>query len=371
MSIDRRTLLQTSMQAALFGLMPLSLKANASQPERLLSSVTDNEHNHWWLLSDIEGNEIARHALPARGHGAALHPAGIAAVLIGRRPATYMSVVTLNSANGPEFHDIEADAGRHFFGHAVYSADGCWLYTTENDYQNQRGIIAVRDTQAGYAVVKEWNSGGIGPHELRLMPDGKTLVVANGGILTHPEQPRAKLNIDSMQPNLAYLDTTTGEILERQELEEHQLSIRHIDVAASGRVWIGTQYEGESLDPLTLVYYHDLNQGPIKAAKASQDLWRSLRHYTGSVVVHPGSHIVGISPPRGDQVTFWDSQRGDYLHSVSLNDVCGLSLGRRGHEFIATTGKGIIATISAASLQLVGQQSTPDLNWDNHLQSLA
>ena len=379
MSINRRTLLLAGLQTSMLGLLPLSLKARADrqtdaitgQPERLLSSVTDSQQRNWWLLSDIQGNEIARHTLPGRGHGAARHPDGNAAVIIGRRPATYMSVVTFDAAGNPDFQDIESDPGRHFFGHATYSSDGRWLYTTENDYQNQRGIIAVRDTQANYAVVSEWESGGIGPHELRLLPDGKTLVVANGGILTHPDQPRAKLNLDSMRPNLAYLDSQTGKLLERWELDDHQLSIRHIDVTTTGRVWIGTQYEGESLDPLTLVYYHDQGQGPIKPAQAPQQIWRSLKHYTGSVVFHPGSHIVGISSPRGDQVTFWDSQSGEHLHSLSLNDVCGLTLGRRGHEFIATTGKGVIAAISAASLQIVGRQSTPDLNWDNHLQSLA
>ena len=49
-------------------------------------------------------------------------------------------------------------------------------------------MIGVRDAQDGYRQIGELPSDGIGPHEATLMPDGKTLVVANGGIRTHPGQ---------------------------------------------------------------------------------------------------------------------------------------------------------------------------------------
>ncbi|MCK0317313.1 DUF1513 domain-containing protein, partial [Salmonella sp. 15E65] len=90
----------------------------------------------------------------------------------------------------------------------------------------------------------EFDSGGIGPHEVVLMPDGKTLCVANGGILTHPDYGKLELNLDTMRPSLAYIDAASGELLEKVELEPalHRLSIRHLALAADGCVWFGCQY---------------------------------------------------------------------------------------------------------------------------------
>ncbi|OZG74689.1 hypothetical protein BTA51_06825 [Hahella sp. CCB-MM4] len=372
MQVTRRQLLQAGLLATAGLVIPaLGRTADNSKENLLLSSVTDKDDKNWWVLSDSQGNILAQHLLPGRGHGSARHPSGKSAVIVGRRPATFMSVVEVSPQGEYKFTDLTSATGRHFFGHAVYSVDGKFIYTTENDFDNGRGVIVVRDISNDYKVIAEWESGGIGPHELRMMPDGHTLVIANGGILTRPDQPREKLNLDTMKPNLAYLDTRTGEMLSKHELPDHQLSIRHIDVADTGRVWIGCQYEGMALDPMPLVYHHDLNQGGLQAAEASMDTWRALKHYTGSVVADNQQGIIGISSPRGDRVTFWDNQSGKHLQDIKLRDVCGLIPSPNGKQFVATTGKGDIAIIDAQTLAVTSESRTPELHWDNHLQVLA
>jgi len=79
-------------------------------------------------------------------------------------------------------------------------------------------------------------SNGIGTHQIALMPDGKRIVAANGGILTHPSTPRKKLNLDTMKPSLTYIDCESGKHLESYFPQHHQMSIRHIDVAADDTV---------------------------------------------------------------------------------------------------------------------------------------
>ena len=81
---------------------------------------------------------------------------------------------------------ISAATGRHFYGHGCLSADKSVLFTTENDYDAVKGVIGIRDAK-DFQSVGEYSSYGIGPHDIHLMPDGKTLVVANGGIQTHPD----------------------------------------------------------------------------------------------------------------------------------------------------------------------------------------
>ena len=138
--------------------------------------------------------------LPARGHAAAAHPLRAEAVAFARRPGRFALVLDCHS--GVVLTQLDAPVGRHFYGHGAFSADGGLLFTTENEFDTARGVIGVWDTTDGYRRVGEFASGGIGPHEMRLMPDGTTLVVANGGIETHPDSGRTKLNIASMRPNL-------------------------------------------------------------------------------------------------------------------------------------------------------------------------
>jgi len=47
---------------------------------------------------------------------------------------------------------------RHFFGHGVFSADGKLLYTTDNDYQNARGMIGATD---GYKQIVDLATGDL------------------------------------------------------------------------------------------------------------------------------------------------------------------------------------------------------------------
>src|SRR3546814_20493551 len=82
---------------------------------------------------------------------------------------------------------LGAPDGRHFYGHAVFDRAERLLYTTENDYEAGRGVIGVWDADAGYARAGELDAHGIGPHDLALGPDGRSLVIANGGLLTHPD----------------------------------------------------------------------------------------------------------------------------------------------------------------------------------------
>jgi hypothetical protein len=73
------------------------------------------------------------------------------------------------------------------------------LFTTENAYDEARGVIGVREVSRGYQQVAEWDAHGIGPHQLNLSANGEHVIVTIGGIQTHPKSGREKLNLDSMQ----------------------------------------------------------------------------------------------------------------------------------------------------------------------------
>jgi hypothetical protein len=89
-----------------------------------------------------------------------------------------------------------------FNGHGTYSTDGTRLMTSEVIAETSEGRIGLWDTRS-YTRLTDWPSHGIGPHEVKRLPDG-TLAVANGGIQIDSVD-RAKLNVATMRPNLTRL----------------------------------------------------------------------------------------------------------------------------------------------------------------------
>ena len=135
--------------------------------------------------------------LPDRGHSIAFHPNRSKAVVFARRPGNF--AVEFDHQKGMATYRFDSATDRHLYGHGVFSHDGRYLYTAENDFAAGQGVIGVRDVNDQYRQIAELPSGGIGPHDVKLTSAGGHLVVANGGIRTHPDRAREKLNIDSMK----------------------------------------------------------------------------------------------------------------------------------------------------------------------------
>ncbi len=123
---------------------------------------------------------------------------------------------------------IASPEGRHFYGHGTFSRDGRVLYASENDFDNARGVIGIYDATDSFARIGEYPTYGVGPHDLSISFDGTTLIAANGGIETHPDFGRTKMNLDRMEPSLALIDAATGSLIEKHELppDFRQLSTR-------------------------------------------------------------------------------------------------------------------------------------------------
>ena len=188
--------------------------AEAARPAGRYLSARKRGGRDETALLDESGRDLRVVPMPARGHSFAIDAAGGRAVVFGRQPGFFALGFGLGAA-GPVELDLPQD--RHFFGHGAFFDDGRLLAATENDFDGGRGVLGIYDASAGgaYRRVGEFDCGGIGPHEVLLLPDGKTLCVANGGILTHPDYGKLELNLDTMRPSLAYLDAASGKLLER------------------------------------------------------------------------------------------------------------------------------------------------------------
>jgi hypothetical protein len=320
---------------------------------------------------DLGGTVAFQLSLPSRGHGAAFCRTRFETVVFARRPGTFAAVV--DAASGGLRHWIEAVPGRHFYGHGAFSADGSTLFATENDYAAGRGVLGVYDAADRYKRLGEFPSHGVGPHEVRLMPDGVTLAVANGGIRTHPDHDREKLNLESMAPNLSFVEARTGALMGQAGLAKplHKLSIRHIDVNRRGRVAVAMQYEGDRRDAVPLAGLCDAG-GEIHLLHAPAPNERRLRQYTGSIAFDTSGEVLAVSSPRGHVVTFWDAGTGAYLRQIEATDTSGVVRTGTPGTFLVTGGDGAIRLAEAwtgASTAL--RAPNRQLRWDNHLYPMA
>ena len=110
--------------------------------------------------------------LPDRGHDITFDPVSGRSVVFARQPGTF--AVVFDPAGQGEPVTIQSVAGRHFFGHGVFSPDGALLYATENDFDNAAGMVGIYDARSGFARIGEFPTHGVGPHELLLLDDGRT-----------------------------------------------------------------------------------------------------------------------------------------------------------------------------------------------------
>ena len=345
---------------------PASTKALG--PLAFVSAATTIDGRHWAVGFDDTGQERFRLPLPARGHQFAVSPDGAQLFAAPRRPGTTAFVFDLAVLRAVAI--CRAAPGRHFFGHAVFNADGSHLFATENDYRRGRGVVAVREART-FQVVSEFDSGGIGPHELAWLPDGRTLAVANGGILTRPSQPREKLNLDTMRPNLSLVEAASGRLLAQAPALDNRASIRHLATTAAGEVVVGMQYEGPAADnvPLVAVLGED---GVLEPLEVPPNRRGAMRGYTASVAADGATGHVAVTCPRANSVTFWSVRERRYIDQRRFGDAGGVAFDASAREFVATSGRGAIARFDAETLEFQGTSAArlAGVKWDNHLTAM-
>jgi hypothetical protein len=173
------------------------------------------------------------------------------------------------------------------------------------------GRIGLWETDS-YRRVGEWDSGGIGPHDIKRLPDGR-IVVANGGIQTDTAD-RTKLNLADMRPNLSLL-SATGEVLDRAELppELWQNSIRHIALLPD-KIAFATQWEGDAAEAVPQLGDWTPGTPPVLCPPDEARSF-AMKGYAGSVAATlDGARIAITSAPGGAMMLFDGEGRQTACH---------------------------------------------------------
>lgn len=357
---QRRAFLKAAGAGFVASLVPRRAEALERAELVFASSIQKKAGGYAAALVTDAGTLIASVDLPERGHDLTFSPTTGQAVVFARQPGTF--AVVFDPAGGVAPQTITSVEGRHFFGHGAFSPDGALLYATENDFENARGVIGIYDVAGGYRRIGEFDTFGTGPHEMLLMPDGETFVIANGGIETHPDYGRAELNLETMDPSIAFVDRHTGGLIGQLRLASglHRLSIRHMAFDAQGRVWFGCQFRGDGGERPQLVGYAT-REGEIRLIELPDGVLTDLRNYVGSVAASADGAIIGVSSPEGNTILALDAATGEVIEALSLRNGCGIA--GDGTGLLASSGDGELAGLAGSRAPRIGF----DMLFDNHL----
>lgn len=363
MKLTRRSMLPLLGSAALLPTNGLT----ATALEGIYLNAYGEKGDFGVAAFDAEGVIRYQRPLPQRGHSFAKSPDSRVAVAFARRPGNF--AFAFDPWNGESRCLIPAEDDRSFCGHGVFTTDSQLLFATEVIASTGEGVLGIYAVRDNWSRIGEYRTHGLDPHEVRLMPDGQTLVIANGGILMRSDLPRLKLNIADMDSSLVYMDRRDGHVISqiRPEKGLHQLSIRHTAIDRYGRVAIAMQYEGPEDDDVPLIAIHDApaGSGSLRYLPLPDEQRAALRQYCGSAAMDRSGRYLAVSSPRGNRVLVWDMVTETLLQVNEMRDVCGIAA-QAGSGFLASNGLGRLFKMQTGG-QIENLATRGKIQWDNHM----
>ena len=359
--LDRRIFLKGAGAAFLSSISTASF-AKTQRSDVLFASAYRYQNGGFGvLIFDENGKSVSNINLPDRGHDITFNKQTNWGVAFARRPGNFAMAFDIKNESKP--YMFISPESRHFYGHGVFSSNGQLLYAAENNFDEGVGIIGIYDATNKFTRIGEFSSFGVGPHEILLHPKKKVLIIANGGIETHPDFGRAKLNLATMQPSICFIDLNSGQLIEKHTLPEkfHKLSIRHMDVTENGQLVFGCQYEGEKSDIVPLIGSASLGT-QAKLWEMPHNKLENFANYVGSVSFAKDQKLIAVTLPKGNQVAILDVASGDIKKILIQDRSFGIIASK--NSFLSTSEAGVISS-SKSNIK----RARPSIIFDNHIAS--
>lgn len=356
--INRREFLLSGASLVFSSLLPFKASAGTTQPI-LISACQHKSGLYYGAAVTLDGQVIFAIPLPERVHDCLYIEEKNSVIFFGRSPSQHCYIVDFSTKY--IVATMTTRENHHYYGHGVFQKETGRLYLTENNYKTGQGIIGIYNVNDDYRRVGAFFSYGVGPHQLGLLSDQKTLVVANGGLLTHPGLSEEALNLDSFESSLTYIDTQNGARVDQFFCPDRQNSLRHIALDSQDRVFIGAQAYSEDTPPL--IYVHG-GEDNLQAMEADELTWLRHKDYTASLAVV--GDTLAVTSPRGNVISLWDTQSNQCSRIINSHDVAGVCVSSD-NTFVATSGFGAIKQLSFFGDGTASENTTEtEFAWDNH-----
>ncbi len=368
----RRFLGQLSAIAgATLGALPAAGAATAepSAPRQRLAAA--------WRRPDGSGGELDRvgvmeidwaagriaisadHPAPGRAHGLLALPGG-GFLAVANRPGRWLLRC---DAAGRELqrHLLAADDAPHTLGgHALLSADGRRLFTSETHPDTGEGWIGVRSPDS-LRRIGGFPSQGLDPHQM-LLDDAGQLWVANGGIPR--DRDGRKTAPERMAPSLVRLAADDGRLLAAHRLDDPRLSVRHLAWSARGPRRMGIALQAEHDDEARR------REAPLLAVLEDERFGVPTRDmqgagYAGDIAAGPAGGFV-LSGQKSGRGLWWHPGDATALTRVAeLGEPCALASWDDGRGVLIAARLGVARWHVADAPRMLRWPSplSPDNHW--------
>lgn len=226
--------------------MPEAAAANGrpvARHPRLARALPDRGAPHRMLTRIGMDGSIVQAVLPAFAHDVKIAPDRSVGVLCGfeERDQVAFDPQTLDMvAKAPVFAE-----GWRGGGHAVYLDGGRMVALSERapmrplgaeGLEAHYGRVTLRDA-ATLRLRESYSTYGVDPHDIRLIENGRYLVVANYGSL--PKQGRKELSVprDVTEACVTIVDMASGKLLDKRVTGRADIELRHLAAGALDRIF--------------------------------------------------------------------------------------------------------------------------------------
>ncbi len=231
-------------------------------------------------------------------------------------------------AAGQVLRAITTGADRSFYGHGAYTADGGVLYATETR-RDGTGLITIRDGRT-FALIGELPTFGARPHDCKLVGEGSTLVVTNGG---------GKLDDTEPAPSVTYIDLLTHKLIERLEFSTPQINAGHLGLGPRGELAIvSAPRRGLPVSQHGGLTIRNMDKRFVTLTEPAATTDKMIGEVL-SVCVHGPSGVVGVTTPDGNLLSFWDLKTRRLLKHVDVEAPRGITLTGDERHFVVSCGK--------------------------------
>ncbi|MBX5482530.1 MAG: DUF1513 domain-containing protein [Myxococcaceae bacterium] len=359
--LDRRTLLSGMAALSAVALLPQSAEAAKKAVRRGRKGVmvgglkgldpTTRQMVHALTLIDLDA-PTERRSIPLTflAHGFALDPRNPNRAIVFEKRGPGAAEVELKSAKF--MRPLKTTPERAFYGHGVFSKDGTLLFVTENHLATRKGLVSVWDGRT-LAPMGEFPTYGENPHDILLTPDGKQLVVTNGGG-AYP---------DGDAPCVTVIDIATRQLLEKNVFTDPRINAGHVQRSARGELVVvsaprdglpNTEHGAVSIKP---------PNGKLTTLVDPVEVTRAMTGESLSLTIHDPTRRVMVTNPDANLVTVWDLSTQKFVKSYAKPKARGVMQTLDRQHYVICHGQ--TATVSFVSTRTL--EEVPELQIEKSL----
>lgn len=347
MSLHRRRFLEISSCLGAAGLLlpgwtlTAFAQEQAQQDAWLLGSGI-RDGNAFVLFSNLTSNRFGRIPIPTLGHSILRHPAKAYTALSIPKKMSVMSEVDLKSKK--LIQSIDAGPGMSFYGHGAFNKDGSKFFTSEIEFETQKGVVKIRDGKT-YREIGRVDSHGLRPHDIMLIENDTIAILTHGGL----DRNQKDTAID-LRTNVTFVELATGKLLKRLVPDRSGFEIGHVALSKDGYLLGGSfPQSGETYGDTFVAKpngkFTQLEVPPAPIAKKLKDQILSL-------ALDSERALVAATSPKSGLVLFWNYKKNKFLKALEMKDPHGVVLTEDGKHFVITARNPKISWIKTADLTL-------------------